>query len=288
MHAKHDAVIDGAVLDGAVLFVGGGKMARALAEGLVGGGLLQPDRLRVADRSAEARRWWNERFPEAAVFEDAAAAERAAASGPGDTVILAVKPHQIAAAIEQLHREISGAWQQSLVVSVAAGVGLETLVGWLGSNRVARVMPNTPALVGSGASAFCLASGGSEQDAAVLERMLGSCGLALQVPESQMDAVTGLSGSGPAYVFLFIEALADGGVRAGLPREQALQLAAQTVLGAARMVQQTGQHPGVLKDAVTSPGGTTIAAVGSLEQNAFRGAVMAAVKAAAERSAQLA
>jgi pyrroline-5-carboxylate reductase len=148
-------------------------------------------------------------------------------------------------------------------------------------------MPNTPALVGAGASAYCGAAEVSEDDLQRLRGLLDAFGRSFAVKESQMDAVTGLSGSGPAYVFLFIEALADGGVMAGLPRAQALQLAAQTVIGAGQLVLQTGEHPGMLKDAVASPAGTTIAAIRSLEQNGFRGAVIDAVLASANRSAEL-
>jgi pyrroline-5-carboxylate reductase len=142
----------------------------------------------------------------------------------------------------------------ALVVSIAAGITLAALEAAAAGMRVIRAMPNTPALVGKGAAAYCLGATASREDAATAARLLGSVGLAVEVPERLMDAVTGLSGSGPAYVYLVIEALADGGLRAGLPRADALKLAAQTVLGAATMVMETGEHPAVLKDMVTSPG----------------------------------
>ena len=143
-------------------------------------------------------------------------------------------------------------------------------------NRVIRVMPNTPALVGASASAYSLGTHATKADAALAQTLLGSVGIALEVKEKLLDAVTGLSGSGPAYAFLMIEALADGGVAAGLPRDIAQKLAAQTLLGSAKMVLETGMHPGALKDAVCSPGGTTIAGIHALETGGFRGAVMSA------------
>lgn len=265
-----------------VLLVGGGKMGRAMATGMIGGGLLLADRLCVADADAESRNWWQQHLPEVRVTDDAAKVAHTS-----ETVVIAVKPHQIEGLVRHVQSAHPHVWRDRLVVSVAAGINLAALTHWIGGQRVARVMPNTPALVGAGASAYCTAPGVTAADTAQLVAMLESFGTAVSVPESLMDAVTGLSGSGPAYVFMFIEALADGGVLAGLPRSTALQLAAQTVFGAAKMVAQTGEHPGVLKDAVASPGGTTIAAIRSLEHNAFRGAVIDAVVASAERSRQL-
>lgn len=148
-------------------------------------------------------------------------------------------------------------------------------------------MPNTPSKIGAGASGFCLGTNATEEDSKSVKLMMDSVGESFEVTESQLDAVTGVSGSGPAYVFLMIEAMADGGVRMGLPRDVSLKLAAQTVMGSAKMCLETGQHPGVLKDAVTSPGGTTISAIESLEKNGFRYAAMSAVVAAAEKSISL-
>ncbi len=268
--------------------IGGGRMGRALAQGMIRGGALAAERLVVADHNQQSQRWWAENVPQATVVPSAAEAF-ADDSGKAEEriVLLAVKPNRIESLIRQIRSSDETVWQKSLVISVAAGVGLEQLAELLASERVVRVMPNTPSLVGAGASAYCSGAAVSEADDRDLRTILESVGEVVAVPEYQMDAVTGVSGSGPAYVFLFIEALADGGVLAGLPRATAMQLATQTVLGAAQMVAETGEHPGQLKDAVASPGGTTIAALRTLEHNAFRAAVIDAVKASADRSREL-
>lgn len=258
--------------------VGGGQMGRALVGGMLAQGVLTADRIRVIDPDPSCRAWWTEHHVGVVVADDLAKA-----LADSDYVLLAVKPNIISAVAKQRGRF----WNGKLVISIAAGVSLDQLCGWIGHKRVIRVMPNTPCLVGAGASAFCGAADVTAEDSAWIESMLNSVGLAVQVEEKQMDAVTGLSGSGPAYVCLIIEALADGGVLAGLPRAMAMKLATQTVLGTARMVAETGQHPGVLKDAVASPGGTTIAAIAVLEQNGVRGALVKAVAAAAKRSREL-
>src|SRR5207237_5338008 len=156
-----------------------------------------------------------------------------------------------------------------------------------GGARVIRVMPNTPALVGAGASAYALGKNATPADGELAKKLLSAVGTAFQVKENLLDAVTGLSGSGPAYVYQFVEALSDGGVASGLPRDIATKLAAQTVLGAAKMVLETGQHPGALKDQVTSPGGTTIEGLHALEKGKMRATVMSVVRAAAGRSKKL-
>jgi pyrroline-5-carboxylate reductase len=174
-----------------------------------------------------------------------------------------------------------------LVISIVTGIRGETLSAGLGACRIIRVVPNTPCLVGESASAYSLGANATADDGKLVANLLGSVGMAIQVDEKLLDAVTGLAGSGPAFVYLAIEALADGGVRAGLPRDIALRLASQTVKGAAEMVLKTGDHPGVLKDRVTSPGGTTIAGLQALETAGVRGAYISAVEAAARRAAEL-
>lgn len=263
---------------GIVGFLGTGKMATALAKGLTAAGFVRPGNVIGSDVSAAAR----EAFVDATGgrAEDTAAAVLAAA----DVVVLAVKPQQMA----ELLAEIGRPGGRTLFVSVAAGVGLPAYVAALGADaRIVRVMPNTPCLVAAGASGYALGGAATEADAELVRRMLETVGVAVRVPEQLLDAVTGLSGSGPAYVFQIIEALSDGGVRVGLPRDVATKLAAQTLFGAAKMVLETGQHPGPLKDAVTSPGGTTIAGLHALERGGLRAALMNAVVAATERSQEL-
>jgi len=200
-------------------------------------------------------------------------------------IILAVKPNIVPIVLTQIRSVISA---EHLIISIAAGVTIASMASVLPpKTRLVRVMPNTPCLVGAGATGFSIGESANARDAQVVKSIFEAVGVAHQLPEKSLDAVTGVSGSGPAYIFVLIEALADGGVRAGLSRDVAQSLAAQTVLGAAKMVMETGKHPAQLKDSVASPGGTTIAALHSLEQNNFRGAVMDAVLAAANKSTEL-
>jgi pyrroline-5-carboxylate reductase len=202
-----------------------------------------------------------------------------------EVVLMAVKPAQVLSVLGEVRPQ----WREGqALVSIAAGITLSQLEGAVPDGvRVIRVMPNTPAMVGASATAFALGRGCTGEDRALMAALFGSVGLAVAVEEKWMDAVTGLSGSGPAYGFLMIEALSDGAVAAGLPRDLATRLAAQTLLGAARMVLESGMHPGALKDQVTSPGGTTIEALQVLEQAGVRGALMGAVRAAADKSKRL-
>lgn len=260
-------------------FLGAGQMATALAKGFVAAGQLSPDRIVACDIVPAAA----EKFREQTGGRIAAAV-RDVISG-ADVVFLAVKPQQMGALLAEGAAAVRA---DQLYVSIAAGITLATLEQQLGPEaRVVRVMPNTPCLVGQGASGFALGSRATPGDGDLVRKLLQTVGLAYPVSEGLLDAVTGLSGSGPAYVYLLIEALSDGGVRMGLPRETATRLAAQTVLGAAQMVLTTGQHPGALKDAVASPGGTTIAGLHVLEQRGVRGAMIDAVVAATERSQAL-
>jgi pyrroline-5-carboxylate reductase len=260
-------------------FLGAGKMATALIRGMIRDGTA-PDSIWASDPDARARA---SLVGETGVstFDSNAAVIREV-----NVVVLAVKPQMMASVLAEIRPLITA---EHLVVSVAAGVTLATLAHGLGAEcRIARAMPNTPALVGEGAAAYCLGPAAREGDDATVAGCLEAVGKSFRVPESLLDAVTGLSGSGPAFVYVMIEALADGGVRVGLPREIALALAAQTVLGSAKMVLETGQHPGYLKDQVCSPGGTTIAGIHALERGGVRAALMDAVGAAYARSVELA
>jgi len=260
-------------------FIGAGQMATALGQGFVKAGLVSAERLVGSDPDAGAR----DRFAEAT--GGSTTAENLDVLERSDVVFLAVKPQQIAAVLAELKGKVPAG---KLVVSIAAGVRLGRLAEGLGGGvRLVRVMPNTPCLVGEGACGFCLGDEATDEDAATVERLLAAVGKAYRVEEKLIDAVTGLSGSGPAFVYVVIEALSDGGVRMGLPRAVATALAAQTVRGAAAMVLATGEHTGVLKDRVTSPGGTTIAGIQALEEGGLRAALMAAVEAATERSIEL-
>jgi pyrroline-5-carboxylate reductase len=258
--------------------VGGGQMGRALVGGMLSGGIIDQERIQIVDPDPASLEWWNQNHANVRVTADLAEGAKNA-----DVVILAIKPN----ILPKVAQQSPSFWDGKLVVSIAAGISLKKLGDWIGHRRVVRVMPNTPCLVGEGASAYCGHDDVTEADKQAIQSMLQSVGIAVEVSESQMDAVTGLSGSGPAYICLIIEALADGGVLKGLQRPLAMKLATQTVLGAAKLVAETGRHPGDLKDAVASPGGTTIAALNVLEQKGLRGALIDAVKASADRSREL-
>lgn len=204
-----------------------------------------------------------------------------------DVLLLAVKPHIVPTVLAEVRGEVG---KRHLLISVAAGVSLAALNEHLGGRprRLVRVMPNTPSRVAAGACGYAPGEHATPEDAELVERLFSAVGLCARVEERLINAVAGLSGSGPAYMFLAIEALSDGGVKMGLPRELATKLAAQTLLGAAKLALDTGHHPGELKDAVCSPGGTTIAAIHALEKAGFRGALIDAVEASARRSAELA
>jgi pyrroline-5-carboxylate reductase len=260
-------------------FLGAGKMATALAKGFVSAEIVSPREIIASDPFDTARKNFAGEVGAKTVAANSEVAKCA------NVLILATKPDQVSAALA----EISGAFTKNhLLISIAAGVTLAKLEAALPAGaRVIRVMPNTPALVGEGASAFALGKNATAADGELAKKLLSAVGVAFQVKESLLDAVTGLSGSGPAYVYQFIEALSDGGVAAGLPRDIATKLAAQTVLGGAKMVLETGQHPGALKDQVTSPGGTTIEGLHALEKGRLRATVMSAVRAATEKSRKL-
>ncbi|KAB2072641.1 hypothetical protein ERO13_A07G024700v2 [Gossypium hirsutum] len=259
-------------------FIGAGKMAESIARGVVQSGVLPPQRISTAIHSNPSR---GTAFQSLGISVYSHNTDVVDAS---DVIIFSVKPQVVKNVILQLRPLLS---KKKLLVSIAAGVKLKDLEEWAGHDRFIRVMPNTPSAVGMGASVMSLGGAATEQDGELVGKLFGAVGKTWKADEKLFDAVTGLSGSGPAYIYLAIEALADGGVAAGLPRELALGLASQTVLGAAAMAVQSGKHPGQLKDDVTSPGGTTIAGIHELEKNGFRGTLMNAVVAAAKRSQEL-
>jgi pyrroline-5-carboxylate reductase len=265
------------MLNHTVGFIGAGQMARALAKGFLRSGLLAPERVIAFDPQPPALAQFCAECPGAR-----SAASNAAVAEQADVVLLAVKPQNIKAVIDELAGRVAG----KLIVSILAGITVSRLAD-LGASRIVRVMPNTPCLVGQGASAYCLSAGATAADGELVGKLLSAVGIAFAVDERHLDAVTGLSGSGPAFVYVVIEALSDGGVRMGLPRDVATALAAQTVRGAAEMVLTQKEHPAVLKDRVASPGGTTIAGLAALEARGLRGALIAAVEDATRRSAEL-
>lgn len=254
-------------------------MGEALLSRLIDGGLYAADEIRVCDRAPDRLQQLQQQYgvQVSTQNEDAMAAE---------VVMLAVKPQVLDKVIAQLN-ETNSVKSHSLIVSILAGVPLARLEAAFPKNPVIRTMPNTPATVGAGMSAIAPGQNVTPEHLKTARRIFEAVGEVVDIPENLMDAVTGLSGSGPAFVALFIEALADGGVKAGLPRAIASQLALQTVLGAAQLLQDSQLHPAQLKDRVTSPGGTTIAGVAALEEKGFRSAAISAVYAAYQRSREL-
>lgn len=266
-------------MQGTVGFIGAGNMAQALIRGIISAGLLQPQQIMVSNRSQDKLQ---------ALTADSGI--RAAGNNPevvrqADLLVLAVKP-QVADAVMQ---EIGPLCRpEQVLISIVTGLSLQRLAELTSASQPAvRVMPNTPALCGAGMSAVTPNAATSPQQLSDVLELFGACGAAEVVPESLMDVVTGVSGSSPAYVFMFIEAMADAAVRSGMPRAQAYRFCAQAVLGAASMVLETGKHPGQLKDQVCSPGGTTIEAVASLERSGFRSSVLEAVDACIRKAKTL-
>ena len=268
-----------------IAIIGAGAMGSALCRGLVHGNAASPDLIFVSDPHIGHVEALQSTLGVQNALDNRGAARCA------DILVLAVKPYNVAPVLE----EIGDALQRDtgtdlpLLISIAAGCPLAKLEAMCQTPvPVIRAMPNTPAQVGKGACAFCRGTHALDEHARQAEQVFRSVGTALEVPESLMDAVTALSGSGPAYIYLMIEALVDGGVKVGLPREIAHQLAAQTVLGAAQMVIETGLHPAQLKDMVTTPAGTTIEALAALEKSGLRAALIDAVVRATARSRELA
>jgi pyrroline-5-carboxylate reductase len=258
--------------------IGGGKMGEALLGGLVDGGW-DPEHLAVAEVSAERRHAIEGRFPKVRVVPNPAWAVAEA-----EVVVVAVKPGDVAAALEMAEPVLEPG---ALVLSIAAGVTIAALEAVVPGRPVVRAMPNTPALVGLGAAAIAAGRHAGEEHLARAESILSAVGTVARVPEGLLDAVTGLSGSGPAYVFLVAEALIEAGVHVGLPRSVSQALVTQTLLGSATLLAQGPDGPEALRAAVTSPGGTTAAGLAALESRAVRAAFLEAVAAATTRSREL-
>jgi pyrroline-5-carboxylate reductase len=261
-------------------FIGAGNMAEALLRGILTAGRMRPEEILASDIRADRLAHLQATHRIRVSSDNAEAARRA------HTILLAVKPQVMDSALDELRGAIGDG---HLLISIAAGVSTAHIAEQFPQQavRVVRVMPNTPALVLEGVSALAPGRHATPQDLETARQLFESVGKVVVVDESLMDAVTGLSGSGPAYAFLIIEALSDAGVKMGLSRDVALALAAQTLRGAARLVQETGKHPGELKDMVTSPGGTTIAALHALERSGVRAALIDAVEVAARRSQEM-
>ncbi len=258
--------------------IGIGNMGKALIRGILSRGELQPGDILASSGLREEEEKAAEEFGICVTPENKAAADGA------DILILAVKPQVIDGVMEEVRGSLA---EKTVVLSIAAGVTLERLQNGLGVEKLTRAMPNTPALIGEGTTAVSFTEKVTEEEKTRVIGLLAGCGSVHEIPEKLMDAVVGISGSSPAYVFMFIEAMADAGVQAGMPRALAYSFAAGAVAGSAKLMLQSGKHPGELKDMVTSPAGTTIEAVRVLEERGFRGAVMDAVLAAAEKSASL-
>lgn len=259
--------------------IGAGKIGSAIVRGMIRAGLVSSDQVIASDVSDAFRQSIAKELGIKVTPDNGKVCDFA------NIVILAVKPQIVDSVIEEVAKKLGKA---KLLVSVAAGVPLSRLETHLAQEaRVVRVMPNIPLVVGAGASGYAGGAHATAKDMETVGLILNSFGVALPVEEKYLDAVTGLSGSGPAYVFLFMESLADGGVQMGLSREVALKLAVQTVYGSARMALESTKHLGELRDEVTSPGGTTIAGLYALEQKGFRGTVMEAVASATRRSQEL-
>ncbi len=261
-------------------FLGGGNMTEALVMGLLKSGLAEPSQIVASDILPERRNLLHDQYKIRTVERNTDAVKHS------HILILSIEPQVLDEVLRETAQSLS---LQALVISVAAGYPLSRIAAQLGRPRLraVRAMPNTPSSVLEGVAALSFGERATAEDRRVATRIFESIGRVVILDERQMDVVTGLSGSGPAYVYLMIEALADGGVKMGLPRPVAHVLATQTVFGTARMLLDGGEHPAQLKDRVASPGGTTIAGLHQLESGRLRAALMAAVESATRRSAEL-
>jgi pyrroline-5-carboxylate reductase len=260
-------------------FLGTGNMAEALIKGLVSAGVVEPKQIYGSDPRRERAEEMRKRFGIHATVHNEEVVRHA------EIVVLSIKPQILPQVLDQVSPQLK---PHALVISIAAGVPITAIEQRLpAGTRVVRTMPNTPALVGAGATAIAAGQHAKDDDVEATRRIFDAVGMTVVLEESQLDAVTGLSGSGPAYVFLIIEALSDAGVKMGLSRYNAQALAAQTVLGSAKLLLETNEHPGRLKDMVTSPGGTAIAGLHTLEAGGLRTTLINAVEAATNRSREL-
>jgi pyrroline-5-carboxylate reductase len=259
-------------------FVGGGNMAEAILKGLIARGQ-EPQSLIVGEPVAERRDSLKRQYGIEVTDDNVSVVETA------DVVVLAIKPQMVDTVVPGLAPTFTG---DKILVSILAGTSTAALEAHLGgSARVVRVMPNTPALIGQGAAAICAGAHASENDLAVAHELFSTVGSVVRVTEEQMDAVTAVSGSGPAYIFTVIEAMTEGGVAEGLDRQTAFDLALQTVVGSAQLVAETGEEPMALRAKVCSPGGTTLAAIEKLDEGGFRETLVSGVRRAAARSREL-
>lgn len=258
-------------------FIGAGNMAQAMIRGIIKSEIVTPDQITVSAPSVKSR----DKISKLGVKVTSNNLEVALS----DVVFIAVKPYLYKEIIQEIKSTVNN---NTVVISIAPGILLDKLREWFGGPvQLIRTMPNTPALVGQGVTAFCPADDVTQFNTDYVTRVLESFGSAVLMPEKLMDAVSGLSGSGPAYVYIFIEAMAQAGIQAGLQKDQAYELAAQTVIGSAKMVLETGLSPGELRDNVCSPGGSTIEGVRKLEENSFRSAVIEGVLAGIKRAKEL-
>jgi pyrroline-5-carboxylate reductase len=261
-------------------FIGGGNMAEAMIKGLLDKEVAEVGAIVVSEPRKDRRQHLSSTYKVLTVAGNKAAMKK------GEIIVLAVKPQVMPGVLEEIAPLTTS---QHVVVSIAAGISTSLIASFLGKEHcIIRAMPNTPAQIRFGATALCGSEGATPDALHLAQALFDAIGVTVLVNEAHMDAVTGLSGSGPAYVFLIIEALTDGGVKMGLPRDVAQLLALQTIIGASRMVIETGKHPGQLKDLVTSPGGTTIRGLHVLEKKGVRAALVDAVEKATERSRELA
>ncbi len=260
--------------------IGTGNMGRAIIGGIISSGFACAGEIIVSDKNPESLSLMEKDFPGIDVTAD-----NCRLSENSEIIILAVKPDIYKYVLDEINKKVS---EKTVIVTIAAGITVESVEKYFSFPvKVIRTMPNTPALVGEGMSVLCRGRNVTDEELGYVEKIFQSFGLTEVIDEKYIDVCTAVSGSSPAYVYMFIEALADGAVLEGLPRATAYKLASQAVLGSARVVRETGKHPGELKDMVCSPGGTTIEAVQVLEKNSFRYSVIDAVRACREKASKL-